>query len=587
MKFLKCLIAFKGRGYTYNSSTGTITYEENQNLTHSWVMRPGDSFIIYQHNYWGYHDYTFTRPDLQAAYSRGDFFGRCNETGWASNNPVSHTALMWRVTCMGDDNDNIWLNISVPTTTHLIECPLCITRVDHSRPSDRIKALQSFIDCTDLGGINYWDLVPNGRPVPNYQAYITNGIIKTPKLFYNQNGLNGPTNNSQAGFVGTSGPNYRIAPHLFPTLPSDKINITKSLLDLEKKIQYFLGSVGCTATNSGSIGTQLTSSIHMATDHIWGYLWCGGMMATPPKRIGGSKWYSYYCDDVLTLIASGSSFRDTIQPTQNLGSYINITDDKNNLSGWCIPQRRNQYNSGGQVTVMSGNEYLRYKAGIFNNYGNATYFTTSLMGLGQFDLSKANSQLNIPSPLNNQADIKSIPCYGIINSYETLKQHMKYRWSKINGTVWDTGSEVPKISTLFPAKSDCVSLRDIQDGTPTGPASPNMGTWGSFGILVSTYNIASGNNINNATQVYSPISCLITPSVISDFPALDIYGLQQKSTAGQQTMIQSDGCFQYGLKSNPTPGSTSWGGIPGARAYVESVDIFKTISMSEPNRPEP
>lgn len=577
MKFLKCFVAYKGGQYTaYNNRV------DNQNMANSFIMRPGDYFDLVQINYMGYHHVNeYNTPAYRTGtYTKGDFFGRTNGYNFTEqtlmvDETINNFPMIWRIVCCGDNNDNIWLEIYDANTHWNDHAMAPITRVDHCRQIDRIHALQSLIERANNGS---WDLTTYNQPVPNYQYGNSNGIIRTPKLFYHKTDCHVYGASNEPAFASNAA-KLRVGPHLYSGAGTD---LAQSLIDLEKRIGIFLGTVGCTISAMNPNGGTLTSDYHSGTAHCpaTGNLasWCGGIKATPLRSDVTAAQDTWYGDEVLSIVR-GAGIDQRI--------YNGVIDDKNNLSGWCIPQAREQMiNGSSNTTALDTNYGQQYRAGIFNQSGNYKYFMTSIMGIAGGDVSHAYQDLTFPSTFNNNLDTKDWPPLCIINSYQTLINHCGLRWGYLENNNWSHNTDGSIYCTLYSygGGDHAFSLRDIQAGTPASQTDASMGTYGSFGIIVSTFDTQTGA-VNNANQVFTPIHCLITPSIMSDFPALDIYGIRKRRTEQGSSFvtsyIQSESCFKYALKDFPD----LWGPIIGGQ-YTRAthyVSIFKTINTSTPD----
>lgn len=601
MKFLKCLIAYKGDNY-YSSSN----FNANVNMTESWVMRPGDSFMICQYNYRGHGPIGLTR--YNAEYSYGDWLGRvCNDTIATAQRPMGFTGVNWLITCKERNSGELYLEIKInnyntsaaggsySNTMELFTVKP--VEVIHDSFEKRIQAWSdlkaAFQQITPDNTTIDWNKV--NQPVPMWQYLNTNGLIRNTRININKYTMDAWYPPNSANTFPPAAPSNQINLLSENYLSGDVtlyMDLIQSYIDIENRIKHFLQTCGETQPTAATTASQITSNYHCPTAHNFSNLpivWCGGLYATPPSTTNVNGSTNSFCRSILSIkcgAASEKNIDGTPVDTTKESGYFNCVDEHNNLCGWCVPQTRSQQASN-TTWQETDNRFPAYKAGIvMNDGGYYMSIHTSMMRPLLIDNSNAMNDLQnaIPAPTGLNFNTSCLPCMAIVDDADTLWNHMLLRWGYINAST----NEITAPIYMWVQKSyipwDNGIIRSSRDISESG--SNFYGTWGSYGVMVSTFETNNGgNNVNDSTQIYSPIHCLIMPSITSDWPALDIYGINKSRTVFEHGITsyyeQDEGCFEYNTVR--TTEAMPHQGPAAGSAGLQCIKIYKTIAMSTPN----
>lgn len=580
MKFLKCLIAYKGRNYTAANA-----FDNNRNMTQSWVMRPGDSFQISQFNYRGFGPTDFSVYNANHTY--GDWVGRVNygdhSGGGVSTKPEAYNEFSWYIQCLEDANENLYLRIMEYTTTNgpNFSHPIQLTEVIQDSIHNRISALTDLKIATqqltpDNTNVD-WNRV--NQPVPMGQYLNTNGLIRNTRLIINKR---------SAADCNSTFPSASLSNHVH-LLSESHDGLIQSYIDMENRIDHFLQTCGETQPIAATPASQITSNYHYPTSLSFSNpaVWCGGLYATPPNttNVNGST-YSF-CRSILSIKCGAGRVPYISSAYPGNKGYYNCVDEHNNLCGWCVPNTREQQFGSSWLSDDNTN----YKAGIVINdgYGYITVHTCLQELMADFT-NAVNEMQNASGSNTFQSASKGIlPPLAIASNINLLNSHLSLRWGEISNNNIDNkpllydqcGSVLGTYESGYTQ-----SFRDIEES-----GSNFYGTWGTYGIVVSTFETNNGgNDVNNSTQIYSPIHCLIMPSITSDWPALDIYGINRSRNVIEGGITsyyeQDEGCFTYRTiehrDSQQYGGGPNQGPAAGSKV-LHAVDIYKTIAMSTPN----
>lgn len=562
MKFLKCMVAYIGRQHT-----AVGTYIDNAYITQSWCMCPGDYIRMRVYNYRGGGPISAISA-ANANNSWGDFFGRVNASNAASNAPYCYTQDMYDIACIDNNGDPALL-----IRKYGGDPVIPLVSVLHGSPKNRKNMLTSMRQAKRNNGSSYnFNYDPYSAPVPDHQFTNQYGIIRDRSLIYHKDNSTYAFNTDlYTGYF-----HYQLG---LNQESARSYNWFTSMIDLEDKILHFLSTCGETRTST-STGTPITSDNHIPTSFAYirsqspynEIVWDGSMYATPPTGVissGGT--ITTFCQDMLTLVSGTSGGND---------KYGNCVDAHNNLCGWVIPQKRTFVGTDSYTYTDSKQpDYVVGRVG--QHYGSNTVatFQTSFMELYLYTQ-------NAQSTFNGQAfgsleQLGFIPPLAIMSDKLAYNQHLLNRWG-----IQQTSSDVPTYPLACFDQSGggyvgndgvVATLRDIRDG------ATDYGNWGSYGILISTFETSTIPSA--ATQVYAPIHCLITPSLMSGWPAIDIYGISRQRFSGNTYYIQSSPVFEYRTKTKEdtsSPYTVSSGPAQG-KVTLSSVVITKTCNMDYPS----
>lgn len=495
-KFFRFGIAYRGREYI---STGTQTtpsgsrYNDNVYMGTTWNMMPGDGFELIFYNFMGQYTEVHNNPSL--LYNEDSVFGAFWDQKDVSAAPRQDSGGMnrWLIQCLADENGDPYLGIRARgynDDTGDIRLGFVI----NDYPDWRInyfKSISQRLTEDPNHPLHSLDL-----DIPYGQFTGGAGIIKRK-----------PITISSSQYTATSAWTYGNPPFFYSNLfyRQDSQEPKYSSLIFENIETQLSKNITARISNGGG----LNPSNHRWLKGNGKAPWAGPLVI---NAAGTGE-----CTNILSLVLAqgiGHGYENMFCANGNTGDF--------NLSGWVYPRKKLSF---GQEVAFTNKANAFRPFGVYTN-GDTNYMSNVLFNFGSSNISNAIAGTNMNDAQATFTDY--LPTFAIGEDENAM--------TKLYRCIAAFYGECASSSnTVFPYYIQNTNTQcGYTNGTPLIdrfhacyiPCSRNLQTGeGTWGILCQSMSCPDNLNTIDYASPNNVLDCLIIPSLTSDWPALDIYGL--------------------------------------------------------------